>query len=200
MHIKSATFIKSSSRYQDGPGSDKPEYAFTGRSNVGKSSLINMLTGRNKLAKTSSTPGKTKLINHFLINEQWYLVDLPGYGYAKVSKGERKMFRSIVENYLLYRENLALLFLLIDVRHKPLSNDLAFIEWLGVNGVPFALVFTKTDKLNSFQRMNNIEKYKIELFKTWEELPATFITSSVTNEGRDEILDYINQTNKQVGA
>lgn len=110
------------------------------------------------------------------------------------------MFRSIVENYLLYRENLALLFLLIDVRHKPLSNDLAFIEWLGVNGVPFALVFTKTDKLNSFQRMNNIEKYKIELFKTWEELPATFITSSVTNEGRDEILDYINQTNKQVGA
>lgn len=165
---------------------------------MGKSTLINYLTGRNKLAKTSSTPGKTQLINHFLLDDKWYLVDLPGYGYAKVSKDKRKQFRKTVQDYVLYRQNLMSLFLLIDSRHKPLQNDLDFMEWLGVSGVPFAIIFTKTDKLNSKDLESKLEHYKKRLLQTWEELPPMFSTSATKKQGRDEIMNYIHKINQSL--
>lgn len=195
MQLTTATFIKSSPDYNQCPTGDKPEFAFTGRSNVGKSSLINYLTGRKKLAKTSATPGKTRLINHFLINKSWYLVDLPGYGYAKISKGQRQKFRQSVQEYILYRQNLLSLFVLIDIRHKPLKNDLDFMEWLGENAIPFAIVFTKADKLNEDQKSSNMDFYKNELLKSWQELPPVFMTSAVLKSGGKAIIDYINSIN-----
>jgi GTP-binding protein len=200
MQLTTATFIKSSPDYNQCPKGDKPEFAFTGRSNVGKSSLINYLTGRKKLAKTSSTPGKTRLINHFLINKSWYLVDLPGYGYAKVSKGQRQKFRQSVQEYILYRQNLLSLFVLIDSRHKPLKNDLDFMEWLGENAIPFAIVFTKTDKLNEEQQSSNLDIYKNELLKSWQELPPVFMTSAMLKSGGKEIIDYIQSINHHFPA
>ena len=172
-----------------------PEYAFIGRSNVGKSSLINMLTGYGKLAKTSSTPGKTVLINHFVINGDWYLVDLPGYGFAKRSKKETEKLEHMITTYILDREQMTNLFLLIDVRHEPQKIDMEFIEWLGENGVPFSIVFTKADKLTKTALNTNIENYKARLKEDWEQLPPIFITSSQTRDGREEILNYIEQIN-----
>ena len=182
------------------PAPDKPEYAFIGRSNVGKSSLINMLTGQKGLAKTSSSPGKTQLINHFLINDSWYLVDLPGYGYAKVSKDSREKWRRMINFYFQKRENLTCVFVLIDARHEPLKQDLEFIDYLGNMGVPFVLVFTKLDKQSSLKTDATIAAYKAELRKTWEELPLIFKTSSEKRIGKDEILSYIDEINEQVAA
>jgi GTP-binding protein len=177
------------------PKSSVPEYAFIGRSNVGKSSLINMLTRHGGLAKTSSTPGKTQLINHFLINETWHLVDLPGYGYAKASKTSRTKFAAIVTDYIQQRDALTLLFVLIDSRLEPQAIDLAFINRLGAAGVPFALVFTKTDKLGTDALQRNIAHYKETLAETWEELPLTFVTSAESGAGRDDLLHYIDTIN-----
>ena len=196
MIIKSATFVKSSIAPDQLPLPDLPEYSFIGRSNVGKSSLINMVTGIKNLAKTSSTPGKTKLINHFLINGQWYLADLPGYGFAKVSKTEKKSWDSMIKNYLSNRENLLTVFLLIDARHEPMKNDLQFMQWLGEKGVPFVIIFTKTDKLTISKLKSAIASYKKELKKFWEELPPIIITSAETGTGKEEILEYIKETNK----
>lgn len=198
MEIKSAEFIISNAVVSKCPDTTQPEYAFIGRSNVGKSSLINMLTGRNKLAKTSATPGKTMLINHFLINNEWYLVDLPGYGYAKRSKKEKDKLEVMISSYILKREQMINLFLLIDCRHEPQKIDLEFMEWLGENGVPFSIVFTKADKLGGGKLKQNISHYLKELKKQWEELPPYFITSSENKTGRQEILDYIEQINKEV--
>ena len=198
MQIKSATFIKSSADVSSCPTPEKPEYAFVGRSNVGKSSLLNMLVKRRKLAKTSATPGKTQLINHFMINDQWYLVDLPGYGYAKVSLNKKKVFTRLISEYLLHRKNLICLFVLVDVRHSPQANDLEFMEWLGTNLIPFAIVFTKLDKLTERKYLNNVEVYQDKLLKTWESLPPVFSTSAVSGRGRDDILDFIEQTNDTV--
>ena len=198
MEIKSATFVISNTDISRCPQDGLPEYAFIGRSNVGKSSLINMLTRKPKLAMTSSTPGKTLLINHFLINGQWYLVDLPGYGYAQRGEKERIRLRSIIETYILQRMQMTNLFLLIDSRHEPLAIDLEFIEWLGENEVPFSIVFTKADKLGR-QRLNeNVKRYLEKLSEQWEELPPYFITSSEKGTGRDEILDYIASINKSL--
>ncbi len=194
MKIKTAEFVISSSKVEQCPAPGKPEFAFIGRSNVGKSSLINMLAGRKSLAKISSTPGKTKLINHFLINNEWYLVDLPGYGYARTSKSERIAFNQLITSYIIKRENLASLFLLIDSRHKPLKNDLQFIQWLGVNQVPFGIVFTKTDKVSSSVMDSNLSAYRKELKKTWDSLPAFFTTSAVKGIGKVEILEFISNT------
>ncbi len=197
MHVvKSAVFIKSSADAKDCPDCSVPEYAFTGRSNIGKSSLINMLTNRKNLAKASSAPGKTRLINHFLINDSWYLVDLPGYGYAKTSKKERKGFGKLIEQYLKEAANMVCLFLLIDSRHSPQPADVAFIQWLGVNQVPFVIVFTKIDKLSSQQLNKNVSRYREELHKTWETLPKIFYTSSIKRKGAEDILDFIDKTNK----
>jgi GTP-binding protein len=168
-----------------------PEYAFIGRSNVGKSSLINMLTKRNGLAKTSSTPGKTLLINHFLINSQWYLVDLPGYGYARISKDRRSGIKGIIKNYILSRTQLVNLFVLIDSRLEPQKIDLEFMEWLGISGVPFSIVFTKSDKQSNRRLMENLDVYKKKLLETWETLPPVFVTSAEKKTGREELLDYI---------
>lgn len=198
MEIKSAEFIISNAVVSKCPNTNNPEYAFIGRSNVGKSSLINMLTGRSKLAKTSATPGKTMLINHFLINNEWYLVDLPGYGYAKRSKKDKDKLEVMISSYILKREQMINLFLLIDCRHEPQKIDLEFMEWLGENGVPFSIVFTKTDKLGGGKLKQNISFYLKELKKQWEELPPYFITSSENKTGRQEILDYIEQINKEV--
>ena len=198
MQIKSSTFVKSSAGISSCPQPEKPEYAFVGRSNVGKSSLINMLVRRRKLAKTSSTPGKTQLINHFMINEQWYLVDLPGYGYAKVPLKEKKVFTQIISEYLLQRKNLYCLFVLVDIRHSPQNNDLEFMEWLGINQIPFSIVFTKLDKLTERKLADNIKLYQNELLKRWESLPPLFSTSAVSGRGRDEILDFIDKTNSAV--
>lgn len=198
MEIKSAEFIISSAVVSKCPNTNNPEYAFIGRSNVGKSSLINMLTGRSKLAKTSATPGKTMLINHFLINNEWYLVDLPGYGYAKRSKKDKDKLEVMISSYILKREQMINLFLLIDCRHEPQKIDLEFMEWLGENGVPFSIVFTKADKLGGGKLKQNISFYLKELKKQWEELPPYFITSSENKTGRQEILDYIEQINKEV--
>ena len=173
-----------------------PEYAFIGRSNVGKSSLINMLTGYGKLAKTSSTPGKTVLINHFVINGDWYLVDLPGYGFAKRSKKETEKLEHMITTYILDREQMTNLFLLIDVRHEPQKIDMEFIEWLGENGVPFSIVFTKADKVSKTKLKENVDRYLAELRQQWEELPPHFVTSSESKLGRQEILDYIEGINK----
>lgn len=198
MEIKSAEFIISNAVVSKCPDTNNPEYAFIGRSNVGKSSLINMLTGRSKLAKTSATPGKTMLINHFLINNEWYLVDLPGYGYAKRSKKDKDKLEIMISSYILKREQMINLFLLIDCRHEPQKIDLEFMEWLGENGVPFSIVFTKADKLGGGKLKQNISHYLKELKKQWEELPPYFITSSENKTGRQEILDYIEQINKEV--
>lgn len=196
MIIKSAEFVKSSGKWQDCPLPDLPEYAFIGRSNVGKSSLINGMLHRKDLAKTSQTPGKTQLINHFLINENWYLTDLPGYGYARVSKSLRKDFEKLITNYILHRKNLVNLFVLIDSRHAPQKIDLEFIEWCGENGIPFSIVFTKADKLKPAVAVANVEHYQNELLKTWEDLPETYLTSAEKREGTDEILKFITKTNE----
>jgi len=191
MEIKTAVFLKSSTEVQKCPPPTRPEYAFIGRSNVGKSSLINMLTNQKKLAKISSRPGKTQLINHFLINDHWYLVDLPGYGYAKVSKGERRKFQSYIVEYIAKRENLYCLFVLIDSRLEPQKIDLEFISWLGENEVPFTLIFTKTDKLGKNQLAANIAFYKKELQQQWDEMPTILESSSATGHGKEEILTFI---------
>lgn len=195
MNIKSAEFIISNTDYRKCPQDAKPEYAFIGRSNVGKSSLINMLTNRKGLAMTSATPGKTMLINHFLINDEWYLVDLPGYGYARRGKENRDRLRRIIEDYVLGREAMTSLFVLVDSRHEAQKIDLEFIEWLGENGVPFAIVFTKADKLGTGRLQMNINAYKEKLLQTWEELPPVFVTSSEKGQGRDELLGYIEGIN-----
>ena len=198
MEVKSARFIISNTNVSKCPQDGLPEYAFIGRSNVGKSSLINMLTRQNKLAMTSATPGKTLLINHFLVNESWYLVDLPGYGYAKRGKSQQELLKKIISDYILDRQQMTLLFLLIDSRHPAQKIDLEFIEWLGENGVPFAIVFTKADKLNHNKLKSNIEAYKATLLEQWEELPPLFITSSEHATGRTELLSYIDSINKSM--
>lgn len=193
--IKSANFVISNSDVRKCPQDGKPEYAFIGRSNVGKSSLINMLTRRKKLAMTSATPGKTLLINHFIINDEWYLVDLPGYGYAKRSKSQSEKLQEIISGYVLGREQMTLLFVLIDCRHEPQKIDLEFIQWLGENGIPFSIIFTKADKLTKTALGSNLAAYKNRLLEEWEELPPIFVSSSESSLGRDEILQYISDVN-----
>ena len=195
MEIKEARFIVSNTDVKKCPAPDKPEYAFIGRSNVGKSSLINKLTNKKSLAKTSVKPGKTRLINHFLINNEWYLVDLPGYGYAKVPLNERKKWEQFLKRYILQRENLYCLFVLIDSRHEPQNVDLEFMEWLGISQIPFSIVFTKTDKLKPDELENNLKEYEEKLFEQWEELPGYFISSAETGDGIAEILDFIESVN-----
>jgi GTP-binding protein len=196
MKIKSVSFIKSSANVEQCPASNSPEYAFVGRSNVGKSSLINSLTNKKKLAKISGNPGKTRLINHFLVNEEWYLVDLPGYGYAKLSKSEKSKFEGMIKDYLVWRKNFSCLFLLIDVRHEPLAADIEFINWIGEKQVPFVFVFTKADKVGKDAAQNTIENYKKILLESWESLPGIFLTSAHENTGLIEILKFIGDTNK----
>ncbi|GIV39094.1 MAG: putative GTP-binding protein EngB [Thermonema sp.] len=191
-----ATFIKSSKKVEDCPFPDKPEYAFLGRSNVGKSSLINMLVQRKNLAATSAQPGKTRLINHFLVDERWYLADLPGYGYAKVSKQERAAWQKIINDYLTQRPNLMCTFILMDLRLEPQAIDLEMIERLGSAGLPLAFVFTKADKLSRNQQQSNFARYRRALLQMWEELPPCFITSAVDGSGRDEILQFIEEVNQ----
>lgn len=195
MVIKSAEFVISNSQVSKCPTTGLPEYAFIGRSNVGKSSLINMLTGKKGLAMTSQKPGKTQLINHFIINGAWYLVDLPGYGYARLSKDGREKLKTMIEDYTLERKELVCLFVLVDSRHEPQKIDLEFIQWLGEEGVPFALVFTKADKLTKGRLVANLEAYKARLLEEWEELPPIFVTSSEQQLGRDELLSYIEGIN-----
>jgi GTP-binding protein len=194
MIIHSASFIKSSPSILDCPAPTLPEFGFIGRSNVGKSSLINMITGWSKLAKTSVQPGKTRTINHFLVNDSWYLVDLPGYGYAKVPVKLREKWVRATEEYILKRENLVSLFVLLDTRHKPQRSDLEFMEFLGLNNVPFARVFTKSDKLTKTALSDSVENYNSEMMKNWESMPDSFITSAVKGNGRDEILTYIEES------
>lgn len=191
MDIKKAEFTISSAKLSQCPQDDKAELAFIGRSNVGKSSLINMLTEHKGLAKTSATPGKTLLINHFKINDSWYIVDLPGYGFAKRSKKVQDELTKMITSYILYREQLLNVFLLIDIRHDPQKIDIEFMEWLGENGVPFSIVFTKADKLTAGKAKANVNKYLNSLLSTWEELPPHFVTSAEKRIGRDELLDYI---------
>ena len=198
MEITSAKFVISNSRADMCPEGNLPEYAFIGRSNVGKSSLINMLTNHSKLAMTSSTPGKTLLINHFLINNSWYLVDLPGYGYAQRGKKVMEQIKNIIQHYVLERMQMTCLFVLIDSRLEPQKIDLQFIEWLGENSVPFALVFTKADKQNIVTTQQNVERFLNTLKEQWEELPAYFITSAEKKTGRKEVLDYIDSINKSL--
>ena len=196
MEIKEARFIISNTDVAKCPKPDKPEYAFIGRSNVGKSSLINMLTNKKALAKTSGKPGKTRLINHFLIDESWYLVDLPGYGYAKVPVTERKKWERILRNYILKRQNLYCLFVLVDSRHEPQKADLDFMEWLGVSEVSFSIVFTKTDKLKPEELSTNLKVYKEKMLEKWEAMPEYFTTSSERGNGKDEILAFIEKVNQ----
>lgn len=196
MEIKKAQFVMSNTDFTRCPKADKPEYAFIGRSNVGKSSLINMLAKQKGLAKTSSRPGKTQLINHFIMNEEWYLVDLPGYGYAKVSKQSKRQFQHIITSYLRNRKNLLCVCVLIDSRHEPQQIDIDFMYWLGENMLPFAMIFTKTDKLKPNALEENIELYKEKMLETWVELPPMFLTSAEKQEGRDELLTFISDTNK----
>ena len=198
MKIKNADFVISNTDIDKCPKERIPEYAFIGRSNVGKSSLINMLTGRKSLAKTSGKPGKTKLINHFKINDNWFLVDLPGYGYAKVSKKNRSIFAKFIYEYLEKRENLICTFVLVDSRHEPQKIDMLFMEWLGQNQIPFVIVFTKMDKLSSSQLNKNMSKYKAEMLKNWEDIPQTFRSSAESGLGKIEILKFIEQTNSSV--
>ncbi|MCF8371890.1 MAG: ribosome biogenesis GTP-binding protein YihA/YsxC [Bacteroidales bacterium] len=197
MIIKTAEFLMSNSLVAKCPQRDIPEYAFIGRSNVGKSSLINMLTNHSKLAKTSGTPGKTQLINHFLINDAWFLVDLPGYGYAKVSKKLRAGFSQIITNYLKKREQLFCLFVLLDSRLEPQKADLEFMDFLGNNGIPFVMVFTKADKLKPTELERNLANYKTIMLESWDDLPEIFITSATSTMGRDEVLGFISKTNKE---
>ena len=198
MKIKSADFIISNTDIDKCPKERIPEYAFIGRSNVGKSSLINMLTGRKSLAKTSGKPGKTQLINHFKINDNWFLVDLPGYGYAKVSKKNRSIYTKFIYEYLEKRENLICTFVLVDSRHEPQKIDMLFMEWLGQNQIPFVIIFTKMDKLSSSQLNKNITKYKTEMLKTWEDIPQIFRSSAESGLGKSEILKFIEHTNTSV--
>lgn len=198
MKIKTAEFVISNTDVTKCPKENFPEYAFIGRSNVGKSSLINMITNHKSLAKTSGKPGKTQLINHFIINKNWFLVDLPGYGYASVSKDQRRTFQKFIKDYFNERMQLACTFVLIDSRHEPQKIDLAFMEFLGLNGIPFCIVFTKTDKLNQSTLPKNIERYKKELLETWEELPPYFISSSTNKAGQKEILDFIQNVNESI--
>lgn len=197
MKIKSADFLMSNSSVEKCPNQPLPEYAFIGRSNVGKSSLINMLTARKSLAKTSGRPGKTQLINHFKINDQWFLVDLPGYGYARVSKKDKKIFQKYITDYFLKREQLVCAFLLIDIRHKAQKIDLEFMQWMGENGIPFSIIFTKADKLKPAAIERNVNNYLDQLLLgVWEEVPKHFVTSSSNGMGREEVLDYIEEINK----
>ena len=198
MEIKTAEFTLSAPRESMCPKDTKPEYAFIGRSNVGKSSLINMLCNNKKLAKTSAIPGKTLLINHFIINREWYLVDLPGYGFAKRSKSEVARLEQMIAGYILQRKQLVNVFVLVDVRHEAQKIDLEFINWLGGSGIPFAIVFTKADKLSGGKLAANVEAYKKVLMETWEELPPIFVTSSEKKLGRDELLGYISDVNKSL--
>lgn len=198
MEITNAEFVISNTDVKKCPAGTLPEYAFIGRSNVGKSSLINTLTNRKGLAMTSATPGKTMLINHFLINKSWYIVDLPGYGYAKRGQKGQEQIQRIIEEYILHREQMTCLFVLVDSRHDPQTIDLEFIEWLGENGVPFALVFTKADKLKSGQLSSNVHRYLNKLKEQWEELPPHFVTSSENRAGREALLSYIESINKEV--
>ncbi len=196
MQIKTASFVISNTDVSKCPQSQLPEYAFIGRSNVGKSSLINMLCRHEGLAKTSSKPGKTLLINHFLINNEWHLVDLPGYGYAQAGKTQREQLRKMIERYCLLRAQLISLFVLVDIRHSPQTIDTDFMQWLGENEVPFAIVFTKSDKLSRQKADENVELYKQHLLETWEQLPTMFVTSSAKAQGADDILNYIEQINR----
>lgn len=191
MKITEAIFAGSSTRVSEKPKQKFPEFAFIGRSNVGKSSLINMLTGNWKLAKTSSSPGKTQLVNHFLINRSWYLVDLPGYGYAKLSRTGRQKIEQVIRNYLNFSEEMMLLFVLIDCRHDLISTDMDFLDELGTGSIPFSIIFTKADKLGPEAREKQIRKIKEQILEHWEELPPSFVSSSQTALGREEILDYI---------
>ncbi|MBP7357860.1 ribosome biogenesis GTP-binding protein YihA/YsxC [Xylanibacter oryzae] len=198
MDINKSEFSISSATLQQCPNDTKPEYAFIGRSNVGKSSLINMLTNHKGLAKTSATPGKTLLINHFIINNEWYLVDLPGYGYAKRSKTMQQKLERLINAYILNREQLVNVFALIDVRLEPQKKDLEFIEWLGESSIPFSIIFTKADKLGAVKAKQNVGSYMEKLKETWEELPPYFLTSSEKRTGREEVLDYIEKINKEL--
>ncbi|MCF0059457.1 ribosome biogenesis GTP-binding protein YihA/YsxC [Dyadobacter sp. CY356] len=203
MKIQEAKYLMSNSDYEKCPKPDLPEYAFIGRSNVGKSSLINMLTGKKGMAKTSQQPGKTQLINHYFINQVWYLVDLPGYGYAKVSKTEREKWEKMIGDYLHNRPNLICTFVLIDIRHEALATDLEFMEELGQGGIPFHIIFTKADKLKPYQQAEQVKKYTEKLAEIWEEIPPMFVTSAEKGEGRDGILDTIqsyNQTFEKPGV
>ncbi len=198
MKIKSAEFVMSNSDVAKCPKDKLPEYAFIGRSNVGKSSLINMLMQRKNLAKTSGRPGKTQLINHFLINKTWFLVDLPGYGYARVSKSSKRVFQKFITQYFAKREQLVLAFVLIDCRHEPQKVDLEFMQWMGENQVPFCIVFTKEDKVKPNALKRNIETYTQKMLETWEEMPRYFVTSSSNTTGRDELLNYIGEVNLEI--
>ncbi|MBO4820583.1 MAG: YihA family ribosome biogenesis GTP-binding protein [Prevotella sp.] len=198
MEIKTSTFTQSSATLDQCPRDNKPEYAFIGRSNVGKSSLINMLCNHKGLAKTSSTPGKTLLINHFFINKEWYLVDLPGYGFAKRSKSMRQKIQNMISSYILMREQLANVFVLVDIRLEPQKIDLDFIDWLGNSSIPFSIVFTKADKLSLQKSNENVNKYLEVLKETWEEFPPYFVTSSENKRGREEILAYIDSITKEI--
>ena len=198
MDITSATFVLSSSQISGCPNDGLTEYAFIGRSNVGKSSLINMITNVKGLAKTSSTPGKTLLINHFLINESWYIVDLPGYGFAKISKKMREELHKMISNYVTKREALACLFVLIDARHEPMQIDLDFLEFLGEEGVPFSVVFTKTDKIDQSTVHENVAKFKNKMLEIWEVVPPFFLTSAEKNRGKTELLEYIHSINESI--
>ncbi|MBB6005750.1 ribosome biogenesis GTP-binding protein YihA/YsxC [Arcicella rosea] len=200
MKVTEAIFLQSNTEYEKCPKPDKPEYAFIGRSNVGKSSLINTIVQKKGLAKTSQTPGKTQLINHFLIDQKWYLVDLPGYGYAKISKTEREKFESMIHNYLSNRENLLYTFVLVDIRHEPQKIDMEFINRLGEEGIPFCLVFTKADKLSKTAADRHVELYQEKLLETWEEMPQFFVSSSVNGSGREEILRTISELNAEFKA
>lgn len=200
MDIKQAEFTLSAPNVTMCPKDNKPEYAFIGRSNVGKSSLINMLCNNKKLAKTSATPGKTLLINHFIINREWYLVDLPGYGYAKRSKSEIKRLEQMIHGYILQRQQLVCVFVLVDIRLEPQKVDLEFINWLGESSVPFAIVFTKADKLNVTKARANVEAYKKVLEETWEEMPPIIVTSAEKKTGRDELIEYIDSINKRLSS
>lgn len=198
MKIKSASFVVSNSDVAKCPMNPIPEYAFIGRSNVGKSSLINMLMNHKGLAKTSGKPGKTQLINHFIVNDNWYLVDLPGYGYAKVSKKTKKKFQKFITDYFLLRKQLVMGFVLVDVRHEPQKIDVEFMQWLGEQQLPFGIIFTKADKLKPKALERNIEAYQQELLETWVELPPIFVTSATNGTGRDEVLEYIGSVNRQL--
>ena len=200
MEIKQAAFVVSNTQVAKCPTHKLPEYAFIGRSNVGKSSLINMLTNHKGLAKTSSKPGKTQLINHFLINKEWYLVDLPGYGYAKVSKQSKKTFQQFITNYFKKRRELVSAFVLVDIRHEPQKIDLEFMQWLGENAIPFAIVFTKADKLTEKQIQEHVASYSEILLEQWEEMPPYFITSSENRLGKEDLLSYIETINQSLKA
>ncbi len=200
MKIISAEFVMSNSDVAKCPKSNIPEYAFIGRSNVGKSSLINMLTSRKSLAKTSGRPGKTQLINHFIINKEWHLVDLPGYGYARVSKSTKKTFQKFITDYFKQREQLVSAFVLIDIRHEPQPVDLEFMQWMGEQQIPFSIIFTKADKLKPKAIERHVEDYQNVLLETWEEMPNHFVTSSTKNIGKDDVLNYIGNINEELSA